>query len=303
MIIEDLYKLESYLQPEDGKYKLRILEFEQEHSYFYNFELLRITNPKELMVGVINDEIVFYKDLKRPTMITDNNGRDLGDILNGNKIFKGKTGNILKLKFKDISDQHNALVWRAGLRAGYPRVGNYVKRTFKKIKKFSKLEKYLKQINFLYLSQRAYASKSPKFVKSIKFCIVSNDKSKAKKIGIHHPRENLSTGLIDISPHIIKNQSQQEITLEWTSAHNLKLVGLAQLVTPKKRKEVKVESLKLESLLHSNDIKITKKNFKKGIELIPGQYLELTFPCEKLSLDSNQTTSFVLKSKGYYTKI
>ena len=297
-----MYKLESYLQPEDGKYKLRILEFEQEHSYFYNFELLRITNPKELMVSVINDEIVFYKNLRKPTTITDNKGRDLKDILKGNKIFKGKTGNILKLKFKDISDQYNILVWQAGLRAGYPRIEN-VERMLKKTKKFSKLEKYLKQINFLYLSQQAYASKAPKFVKSIKFCIVSNDKSKAKKIGIYHPRENFSTGLIDISSHLIKSQSQQEITLEWTSAHNLKLIGLAQLVTSKERKKIKVESLKLESLLHSNDVKITKKDFKKGVELIPGQYLELTFPCEKLSLNSNQTTSFVLKSKGYYTKI
>jgi hypothetical protein len=289
------------LRPEDGKYKLRILEFEQEHSYFHDFELLKITNPKELKVGVVNNKIVFYKDPRKPTAITNDKGKGLGDVLNGNKIFKGKTGDILKLKFKDISDQYNVLVWQASLRAGYPRVKS-VEKTLKKIKNISKLEKYLKQINFLFLSQQAHASLNPIFAKSINFGILSSDKSKSKKIGICHPRENFSTGLLDISSHLIKSQSQQEVTLEWTNTHNLKLISLAQSATPKEMKGVKIESLKLESLLHSSDAKITKKDFKKGVELIPGQYLELTFPYEKPSLDSNQTTSFVLKSKGYYKK-
>ena len=291
------------MQPQDGKYKLRILEFEQEHSYFHNFELLRIAHPKELMVGVIKDEIIFYKGLRKPTAITDNKGKDLGDILNGNKIFKGKADKILKLKFKDISDQDNVLVWQAGLRAGYPRV-NSVEQILKKMKKTSKLEKYLKQMNILYAAQAVRSSSpDPIFAKSINFGILSNDESKAKKIGICHPRENLSIGLLNISSHLMKDQSQQTITLEWTNTHNLKSIGLAQLVKSKESKEIKIESLKLESLLHSNDAKITEKDFKKGVELTPGQYLEMVFPYEKSSLNPNQTTSFVLKSKGYYKKI
>ena len=302
MIVEDLYKLESSLQPEDGKYKLRVVEFEQEHSYLYDFELLKIVHPTLLTVGIVNNKIVYYKDVLKPATITDSKGKDLKGMINGNDSFQGKAGEILKLKFNDISNVNNLLIWKASLRGGYARISENLKDNLKPIDKPKEIGVFLTKsllaasIALAATAKKVWAAKAT----SIHFYLLSNGKS--TEIGVTHPRENSSMGLLDISSYLPKKQSPTEIHLKWTETHDINSISLAQMIKPND-KELKVESLQIESLRHSKNEKIDVKDLKKGAEIIPGQYLELSFPYKDMILDSDQTVSFVFRSKGFYRKM
>jgi len=327
LFVEDLYKFESSLNPQGEKYKLRIFEFEQEHSYFSNFELIRAVHPKKLEIGVINNKIVFYKNTKKPKKITSAEDKDLSQTLNKKGAFNGKAGDSLKLKFENIAGQNNILVWQACLRTGYPRVEN-MERALKKFKTDQELDKFLnKMAPTPWKVAKALLGVSVAHVSledgrknlatgdggesgggggtgkwSIIFYLSFFNKT--EKIGIIHPRENFSTGLMNLSPYLRKKKpSSLEIGLEWTNTHKLNFMGLAQLATSEEIKDIKIENLKLETMKHSHKKEVNKEDLEKGkVELIPGQFLELTFPYKKIAPKSTETISYLLKSKGYYKK-
>ena len=198
----------------------------------------------------------------------------------------------------------------AGLfESGYPRVDS-VQKVIKKLKTAQQLDEFLKKMSlmswkagFTFIGAIGFCHSSCKV--SIIFYIYPLNKSKIKKIGITHPREIFSTGLMNLSPHLEKNNSSSlEFGLEWTNTHKLDFIGLAQLASPEETKKIKIENLKIESLKHSRKKEISKKELKKGkVELKPVQFLELTFPYKKITLKPQEIISFFLKSKGYYKKV
>jgi len=91
--------------------------------------------------------------------------------------------------------------------------------------------------------------------------------------------------------------------MEWTKFHNLSFVGLAE-VKPLDSFQVKQKTIELSKLRHSENKDVDEGYLKdEKVELIPGQFIELEFPAEKENINSNQKTSFILKSKGHYTSL
>ena len=309
LFVEDLYKIESQLEPQEGKYRIKILEFEQEHSYFSNFELIKVIHPKILKAGTVNDKITFYKNIKKPEKITDSKGKDLTKAISGGDTFRGKNGDNLKIKFKDVGNKENILAWKASLRAGYPRVDS-IQKAIQKLRTPQQMKGFLEKMTsvtwkspgIFCLSLCFFCHSSCKT--SIIFYLYS-PKEKAEKIGMTHPREISSTGSMEIPPSFVKKESSSlELGLEWTNTHKLDYICLAQPASPEEVKSIRIENLKVESLRHSRHKEISKADLEKGkVELKPVQFLELEFPYKKTSLKPQETVSYFLKSKGYYKKL
>ncbi|MFW6026611.1 MAG: hypothetical protein ACOCRX_09730, partial [Candidatus Woesearchaeota archaeon] len=117
LIVEDLYKFENKPVPEDGFYKIRISEFEKERSYFKDFELIKVSHPEDVEVGVIDNEIVAYKDIVKPDKFLVK-----GDEVSLDEVVKKEKGESASLIFNEIDKDNNLLVMRGGLRGGKRRV-------------------------------------------------------------------------------------------------------------------------------------------------------------------------------------
>jgi len=311
-IVEELYKLEVIPKLKNKKYLLRIMEFEREHSYLYGFELIKIVHSKELSIAIINKKIVAFKNLVLPSLIKDKKGKDWTkqlSALDDKAFFNGeKDDDVLNIKFDNIQGLKNChLVFRASLRAGYPRI----KETGQKLERAVSENKLIDSLKKIAVASLAAAKimKTENALaalpcKSINLSVVYIDKDKEKMINIIHPREQFSLGLVDISEYIEKKQKSVSLKTNWTAAHNLSFVALSDMEDLSAIPDIKEESIKLSNLKHSEQKNINKTYLKKKmVELIPGQYLELEFPAKKEEVKSNQKTSFVLKSKGYYTPL
>jgi len=120
-------------------------------------------------------------------------------------------------------------------------------------------------------------------------------------INIVHPREKFSLGLINIPQQSKGDKKSMSLKLKWTNSHNLSFLGLVD-VSPLSGSNLKQGVIKLSDLRHSENKKINKKDLEnEGVELTPGQFVNLEFSSKKEVLNPNQKVSFVLKSKGYYT--
>jgi len=310
LIVEDLYKLESNPYLEKDKYNIKILEFEQEHSYFSNFELIKIIHPKNLFVGVEDNKIIYYKNINKPAKIINDK---TGDVVKnfGKEIFKGKKGDKIKFEFENISLENNLLIWKACLRAGYPRIENMVK-SFNGLKSQQDVDSFLNKMatspwklpNVFTIFGHSSCSGGKNVSIFLSLSLPGEDKD--KKIGITHPRENFSGGSLDISSYLKKKEklSSLKIYMEWTNTHKLSSIGLAQIATKREVEGIKVENLKLNSIKHSHEGEVSKEKLERGkTELVPGQFLELVFPCGKEIISSEENCSFLLRSKGHYKKV
>lgn len=311
-IIEELYKLEVIPKIKNKKYLLRVMEFEREHSYFHNFEFIKIIHPKESNIGIINNKIVAFKNLVLPSSIKDKKGKDWTkklSALNDKAFFKGEKGEILNIRFDNIKDLRNChLIFRASLRGDYPRIKE-VEQKLERIVSGNRLIDSLKKIGVASIAvanivKEAKDAKGAlaKLIPSIHLSVIYADKNKEKPVEIVHPREKLSLGLVDISQYVKKSQKSLFLRAKWTRPHNVSFVGLTDTEGLSEVSNISQESIKLSCLKHSENKNIDKTYLKKGkVELIPGQYIKLEFPAKKEKAESNQRTSFVLKSKGYYT--
>ena len=313
IIIEELYKLETTPILKDKKYIFKIIEFEKEYSHFYGFELIKIIHPKETNIGVVNNKIVAYKNLILPTSILDSQKNDwtkkLSD-LNNKTFFSGEKKDILNIKFDNIQNLKNIhLLFKAGLRANYSRITQIAK----KLEKISFSEKEwtnsLKKIATVSLgaivagetmkAESVFAANH--LCKSINIYADISFNNKKQLINIIHPREKSSFGLVDISQYKQKKSESFSLKLKWTNSHNLNFLGAAE-VDSLNSLDIKQEIVKLSSLKHSESKEVHKKDLgSKGIELIPGQFINLEFLSKKEHLNPDQKVSFIFKSKGYYT--
>lgn len=117
--VEDYYRLEQALIPENGKYKLLIGEFEQEHSYLDKIQLIAVDHKSDVNVAVSPyGEILTYEEPSPPVIAIDNNNDDVTSILgavDGN-YYEGYADDYLLLDFGDLDVSQGAkLVIRADL--------------------------------------------------------------------------------------------------------------------------------------------------------------------------------------------
>ena len=287
------------------------MEFEHEHSYFSDFKLIKITCPEKVNIGVIDNEIVAFKNLILPSSIRDKKGEDWTkklSILSDRTFFGGEKDDILNVKFDKLPDWENYyLVFRACLRANYPSIS----KISKKLEKISPLQKKwtdsLKKIAFasattFVVSEAAKPENVLAKTLPLSIYIYSNNHKK-KLVKIVHPRERFSLGLVDFSKYVEKKDNSVSLKMEWTKFHNLSFVGLAE-VKPLDSFQVKQKTIELSKLRHSENKDVDEGYLKdEKVELIPGQFIELEFPAEKENINSNQKTFFILKSKGHYTSL
>jgi len=286
------------------------LEFEHEHSYFSDFKLIKITCPEKVNIGVIDNEIVAFKNLILPSSIRDKKGEDWTkklSILSDRTFFGGEKDDILNVKFDKLPDWENYyLVFRSSLRAHYPSINE----TSKKLEKIFPSEN--KWIDFLKKTAAAFAGAfvvnetarpGNVIAKEIPSIFIYNNNHKKELIKIVHPRERFSLGLVDFSKCIEKEDKSISLKMKWTRFHDLSFVSLAEL-KPLNSFQVKQETLKVSRLSHSENKEVDERYLKDGkVELIPGQFIKLEFSAEKENINSSQKASFILKSKGHYISL
>ena len=72
-------------------------------------------------------------------------------------------------------------------------------------------------------------------------------------------------------------------------------------IAPLDNIDAKRKTITPSKLTHSEDKKVNLKMLKSTeVEITPGQFVELEFPADKEVKTTNQKTSFLLESKGYY---
>ncbi|ODS39475.1 MAG: hypothetical protein A7315_10990 [Candidatus Altiarchaeales archaeon WOR_SM1_79] len=75
--ISDYYQIQKPFVPQDGKYKLEVREFENEHSWFDQLQLIAVDHPQEVKIAVsTSGKILSYKKLVKPIAAVDSLGRD-----------------------------------------------------------------------------------------------------------------------------------------------------------------------------------------------------------------------------------
>jgi len=311
LIVEELYKLETLLKPKDDKYILQIQEFERSHNYFYGFELLKVAHSKNTKLAVTFDnKIIPYGRSIAPSEIRDKKGKDWTKELSEVKdsvFFSGNKGDSLKLKFNNFKRFKNPmLILRSSIRGGeYCKDESleFVNNVKQKVGSLSSKDNFEGELlKFLGIS----AATALSAVEAGDVLAISKDSivikmmvDNRKEEFLHiHPRENFCSSIIDLSKYAKDLSEDLEMELEWTSRHALSFIGLTEAEDVKK---INIETLGLENLNHSHEKEITKKSLKDGkAELIPGQFIELTFPCPKENLKANEKTSFILKTRGFY---
>ena len=118
--VEDYYKLEKLLVQENGKYSLMIGEFEQEHSFFDQVQLLAVDHDSDVKIAPSPfGEILTYKN-PVPTFAYDNEFNDITFALNqidGNA-FEGHKNDFIILNFGRVESDNAKLVMRSDLPPG-----------------------------------------------------------------------------------------------------------------------------------------------------------------------------------------
>jgi hypothetical protein len=119
--VNDYYKLEQTLAQSDGKYSLIIGEFEHEHSYVDQVQLLAVDHDSDVKIAVDpNGQILTYKNPDAPRTAVDNYGNSrLNEIrsINGNvsnpaTYFYGNASDYLVLNFGRVNSDNAKLILR-----------------------------------------------------------------------------------------------------------------------------------------------------------------------------------------------
>ena len=118
---------------------------------------------------------------------------------------------------------------------------------------------------------------------------------KKKELAVSHPRENLSTHLIDVSE--LKMKDDFSVKMEWTDTHKIRPLGLAKRLSGS---EMEIKKLNPKSIKHSHK---DLENPVRESSLSPGETLTIDFPATKKGRDKGKERSFVLRSKGNYKQI
>ncbi len=121
-VVEDYYKLEKPLVKDNGKYSLMIAEFEQEHSYFDQVQLLAIDHDSSFKIAPSpSGEILTYKN-PVPGFAYDNKFDDLTFALNtiDGDYFEGHKDDFIILNFGKVEANNGKLIMKSDWRPPFP---------------------------------------------------------------------------------------------------------------------------------------------------------------------------------------
>lgn len=236
--VEDYYKLEQRLVPNNGKLSLRISEFETEHSYLDQVRLLAVDHNSGVKIAVDpNGQILTYKNPAAPISATDNYGKSRlneirymdGDVSNPATFFYGNASDHLVLNFDQVNSDNAKLILRDDM-------------------------------------------------KSDEVCIdiqVLNRAGQWQTVTTVTPRSYWAVEGVDLSRYVVRNRDFK-VRLLWTSPHRLDFAGLD--TTRQANYQVTYATLvsathstqgNVTSLLAANDNTYAK--------LIPGQQIQIDF--------------------------
>ena len=286
-MVEDLYKLENNPEPEGGFYKIRVVEFEKEESYFKDFELIKITHPEDVNIGVVNNGIVGYKNIEKPTKILlDNEEIDYGE-----EVLRDE-GEDAYLEFKNFDKEKNLLISESSLRQGDRRIEE-VDNLLSENKERSIVDFTKKALivgGALSGAYYAYGCTSGMDSKrSIHYYTIIGEKE--REIAVSHPREMMSTHILDLSSYTDSFGEKVKIKMNWTDTHKTVPIGMARRVS---EEELDIQTITPEKIEHSD-------NGENKMKLSPGEALTVSFPAESEN-DSKETT-FLVRSRGYYERV
>ncbi len=291
MLVEDIYKIENKINPENGFYKIRIAEFEEERTFLNDLQLIKILHPEEVKVGVLNGEIIAYEDMIKPDKFKSD-----GKIWNLDKTLEKERGGKAFLKFKN-TDGRDLLVNEMAFRGGRERVDeaerilNKLKRD--EINKFSKKALVAIGISLALAARNTVRATDEK--QSIHYFLKLDQDKEKGKIAVNHPRENMSHKMIDLNPHLSETSKGFELEMQWTSLHRFSPVGLARKASSKHLKKEIIDPVKI---THSDKKNSLNQIEKGGLTIAPGDMLTVEFP----ATEEDENCSFFLKSRGYYEK-
>lgn len=263
--VDDYYRLEQQLVPtRQGKafttYSLRICEFENEHDYLDNTQLIAVDHKPDVNIAVTpNGEILTYRTPSPPLSCVDNYGNDRlnevstidGDVSNPTTYFQGYKDDFLILKFERPNSGIAKLILRDDQKC----------------------------TNDLCIEVQ-----------------ILDASSNWQTVEVLHPRAFWGVEAIDLTRFIRQEDEALMVRLHWTAPHRLDFVGLDS--TP--QADFKINYGRLITAEHSTEGNVIDKiirNDQKYAELLPGQLIDLTYllPTER---DCERT--FILYTNGYY---
>lgn len=103
--ISDYYQLQQLFEPEDGKYKIELREFEQEHSWLDQIQLVAVDHPPEVKIAVsTSGKILGYRKLVEPIAALDSSGGEFSKLISADDglVFRGRDGDELTVNFGQV---------------------------------------------------------------------------------------------------------------------------------------------------------------------------------------------------------
>lgn len=112
--VVDYYRLHSPLATKDGAYSLKLVEFEDEHSFFDSVALWAVDHDVDVRIAVDpqTGEVFTYEDPESPESAVDNFGRDVLQSLeswDGNS-YEGWRGDYIELNFGIVPKENARMV-------------------------------------------------------------------------------------------------------------------------------------------------------------------------------------------------
>ncbi len=259
--VEDYYRLEQALVPLEGKYSLRISEFEQEHSYIDQVKLLAVDHEPDVNIAVTQDgKILTYKNPAAPISAVDNNGSNRlneislidGNVSDPNTYFYGRPGDYLLLNFGQVDSDNAKLVLRTDIK---------------------KVEDPCIMVQ------------------------VRDSDSRWQTVEVLVPRAYWSIEAVNLTPHITQGQDLL-VRLYWTQPHRLDYVGLD--TTKQDDYELHTANLVSATHSTQGDVKPLLLNSDNTYaELVPNQQIQLEFTLPNNSKQAR--THILYTKGRYYT--
>lgn len=267
--VQDYYKLEHPLVPSyNGTffslYQLLISEFESEHSYIDQVNLLAVDHSTDCSIAVTPEgRIVTYRQPSPPISCVDNNGTDglsqvcsaNGNVSDPSTYFYGESGDWLLLNFGRVDTGYAKLILRDDMKCQYEWC-------------------------------------------CIEVQILNN--SQWQTVSVVAPREYWATEAVDLSPYVAVGQ-ELTVRLYWTLPHRLDYVGLD--TSPPESFDTH-QALLISAMHSEIGNVLWKLLRNDGIyaELVPGQQIRLTFLMPN-NQNQHERRTFIFYTEGHYTVI
>ncbi len=236
--VTDYFRLEQPCVERDGKYWLKLREFEHEHTWLDQTRLLAVDHPNGLQLGVADSgEVFLYKREIEPVSCVDSAGVSRLGLINS-----AGAGN-----YEGFPDE-----W---LTIDFGHVGN---------------------VENMYVEIVADLQPDPPKEQTIVVQLQGEQEWEVQDIALLHPRQHWATHLVDLSPYLDNGPQDIVIRLYWLARHKVDHICLAQSVPgPFVETEcVLASAVHSEVGSVTDSLSMTDENYA---ELSPGEHIELSF--------------------------